>query len=382
MPCLPAIVTLHVLLQVSGLPDRYALGDACLDGACAGTALMQVRMAQMGPKPEKEVAQAKDTGSPETEPTRRIMFLHIPKTAGTSFVADAMLMVPSSVAFLDNGELSLLGTPHFRNETRVVMLRNPLDHVLSQFLECKFDWWGKRVTAGTDFPFKPGVYGGLDEWVHHFTNLKNTSVLGFEPDSKEWARAVSHNCYNPWNMQSRYLASTWDHYVPFSELQPDIEAARKSLQGVQVVGVPELYVESLCLVHLETHGHLPKSCTCGQQGPLAQISTESHYVPNHTISDLPDNLLAEMAKLVQVDAQIYVDALNRFEAAVRLASDRTGIKMFCEDRLEQAWENANSLLRRLHLDKESELQRMWGHVHVEVVATAAKQPGDQSKHQS
>ena len=26
----------------------------------------------------------------------------------------------------------------------------------SQFLECKFDWWGKRVTAGTDFPFKPG----------------------------------------------------------------------------------------------------------------------------------------------------------------------------------------------------------------------------------
>ena len=30
-----------------------------------------------------------------------------------------------------------------------------------------------------------GVYGGLDEWVHHFTNLKNTSVLGFEPDSKD-----------------------------------------------------------------------------------------------------------------------------------------------------------------------------------------------------
>ncbi|CAE7206022.1 unnamed protein product [Symbiodinium sp. CCMP2456] len=303
----------------------------------------------------------------QSESARQIVFLHIPKTAGTSFFADAMFMIPSNMSFLDNGELSLLGTPHVQNETRVVMIRSPLDHVLSQFLECKFDWWGKRVTAGTDFPFKPGVYGGLYNWVRHFTDLKNESVQGFPPDSKEWARAVSHNCYNPWNMQSRYLASVWDHYVPFDELQPDIKVARQGLQSVQVVGVPELYVESLCLVHLETHGHLPEGRACGQQGPIEQISTESHYVPNHSISELPDDLLAEMSKLVRVDAQIYVDALNRFELAARQAADRTGIQMFCDDRLDRAWANANSLLQRLGMENASELQRAWNHVRVEIV---------------
>ena len=85
-----------------------------------------------------------------------------------------------------------------------------------------------------------------------FSMLAQNACLG-----QEWARVVSHNCYNPWNMQSRhlmafrarvwtrlcqlipcmwflppsdttalagYLSSSWDHYVPFSELQPDLEA--------------------------------------------------------------------------------------------------------------------------------------------------------------
>ena len=30
-----------------------------------------------------------------------------------------------------------------------------------------------------------GVYGGLYNWVRHFTDLKNESVQGFPPDSKD-----------------------------------------------------------------------------------------------------------------------------------------------------------------------------------------------------
>ena len=36
-----------------------------------------------------------------------LRFLHIPKTAGTSFFADAMFMIPSNMSFLDNGEARL-----------------------------------------------------------------------------------------------------------------------------------------------------------------------------------------------------------------------------------------------------------------------------------
>ena len=38
---------------------------------------------------------------------RWLRFLHIPKTAGTSFFADAMFMIPSNMSFLDNGEARL-----------------------------------------------------------------------------------------------------------------------------------------------------------------------------------------------------------------------------------------------------------------------------------
>jgi len=345
------------LQETLGAPKRSVLADSEEDGV---TSLMQVQMA-----PRHAKVHPADMIS-------RIVFLHIPKTAGTSFIADAMMVIPSSIPFQDNGELSLLGTPRMENETRVVMIRHPLDHVLSQFLECKYDWWGKRVTAGTDFPFKEGTYGGLDEWVDHFTQLQNQSVWGFEPDSKEWARAVSHNCYNPWNMQSRYLASEWSHYVPYDELEPDLQVARDSLRSVQLVGVPELYVESLCLVHLETRGSLPDTCACGRRGPLEQISTESHYVPPHSLSELPESLLQAMSKLVRIDAQLYVDALNRFESALRKASARTGVQMVCEDHLQEVWANATALLDRLKMENVSSLKRSWNNVHVEVVATAVR----------
>ena len=41
-----------------------------------------------------------------------------------------------------------------------------------------------------------GVYGGLYNWVRHFTDLKNESVQGFPPDSKDPAYAVGHGCFH------------------------------------------------------------------------------------------------------------------------------------------------------------------------------------------
>ena len=85
-----------------------------------------------------------------------------------------------------------------KRENTVVFLRDPYRHVLSQYMECKYDTWGQQVTRGTGFPGThkmEEVLGGFEEWVRHF--VKGKAILGGRG---------AYNCYNPWNMQARYLS--------------------------------------------------------------------------------------------------------------------------------------------------------------------------------
>ncbi|CAJ1431004.1 unnamed protein product [Effrenium voratum] len=275
---------------------------------------------------------------------KRFMLIHIPKTAGVSFGLDASSIVQPA-SFRDNKERAWRHTYHDENQQDIVMLRHPLEHVLSQFMECKYDWWGSMSVRGTAFPMGPGVYGGFEAWTTHFLQLRNEPVDGMLPDSEDWAREVSYQCYNPWNMQSRYMATLWQHWVPFGELEPDMQTATRHLERVDVLGLQELYVESLCLVYLAQHGALPDTCRCGGPGPLNQTSHESHNVPQHSIEDLPDELQQKMSKMVHQDAQLFALGLKRVETDLRRAEKRTGIKIVCEDRLDDVWRKVARLGR-------------------------------------
>ena len=73
----------------------------------------------------------------------------------------------------------------------VAMLRAPRDHVLSQYLECRYDAWGKRMTRGTGFPLNGTNEGaGFKSWLAHFSS----------PKWRPWHG--DFNCYNPINMQA------------------------------------------------------------------------------------------------------------------------------------------------------------------------------------
>eukprot|EP00435_Cladocopium_sp_Y103_P068051 s1434_g31.t1 len=289
----------------------------------------------------------------------------------------------------------LRGTPHGDSQIDVVIFRSPLAHVLSQFVECKYDFWGSMASAGTAFPSRPGRYGGLAEWINHFIELKDAPLDGALPDTeeqgshechaiyqqllpqpfgKEWAQIADYRCYNPWNMQTRYLATGWSHSAPFNSFEPNLQTAVGALNRAQIVGLSEFYVESLCLLNLHRHGTVPETCACGGRGRssllnvgrnvglvilvlILLVSHIDHFVPDHAISDLAPTLVKQMRKLIRLDAQIYAMVLKRFEAELHNASEITGVQMFCPEKFDTMWVQVDHLLGELGLANVTSLKR-------------------------
>ena len=88
----------------------------------------------------------------------KYVYIHIPKTGGTSFLVDARKTL-DRVPLVDNWEQCLGSSTAIwkRNATFVVLFRSPLHHVLSQFLHCK----GLNRTKAIVPHGNGGVYGGI-----------------------------------------------------------------------------------------------------------------------------------------------------------------------------------------------------------------------------
>ena len=219
-----------------------------------------------------------------------------------------------------------------------------MTHVLSQFLHCKY---GAGDSDRAAFPRGPGVYSGFEEWITHFLQLRDQQQTMATSMSTTERSKQAFSCYNPWNMQTRYLTSEEQdrasrcpfklcpcHVASVSEFNPDIHLGKRAIQHVvNFVGIADLYVESLCLLHFRSHNSVPQSCACGGVGPLTSTTNNTHRVPHHDIGDLPQDLLKKASPLVQQDVQLFAYALKRFEQELRHASKSTGVQMVCEDRL-------------------------------------------------
>ena len=182
-------------------------------------------------------------------------FLHIPKNGGSSFLSESAQFIPVHSTLKGNKEKSLLETDPIRNITATI-LRSPRSHVLSQYMECKYDDWGQKVTRQTNFPGnrnKEKPLNGLREWIEHF--------LG---DS--WYS--EYNCYNPWNMQTRYLATKYSHKLPHQHpglKEPDVEIAKKEVDRLGFVGIMEQADITICLLQYWVARTVSSRCKCGKE---------------------------------------------------------------------------------------------------------------------
>ena len=134
-----------------------AVGAYGVSGECDITGLLQ----QAAVRPHSEHSSADK---------ELFVLIHIPKTGGTSEAKDGPLVVAPH-SFIRNQETALKATPHTANQVDVINLRLPIDHVLSQFLQCKYGFAHRHHSSS--FPTGPNVLDGFEEWTRHFVELKS-----------------------------------------------------------------------------------------------------------------------------------------------------------------------------------------------------------------
>lgn len=256
------------------------------------------------------------------------LFVHIPKSGGSSFLTASSQYIPIGSRLHGNREFSVNKTPGPRINM-VIVLRQPREHVLSQYLECKYDWWGKTATKGTNFPGnndKNQVYDGLEKWLDHFLDEK----MGAKMDAYKYA----YKCYNPWNMQARYISTDNDHVVhDMKILRPSINTTISSLKSVGFVGITEYSDETICLFQHFMAGKVSPACTCDPEAHKLYVHNKqiykTHGVPKHSVQDLSPEVLKKIDALTEVDNQIYEFALKKFLAYKEFVERKLNTSFTC-----------------------------------------------------
>jgi len=175
-----------------------------------------------------------------------LLLTHIPKAAGASLAYEVEQEVQSMGAddvHTKSREMCYLAAKSERVPGRrfLTMLRNPRTHVVSQYMMLAYKGgWCKTLE-----PFElTNNTAGLREWLQYYLARDyGGQALGAS------YRGYRGSCYSPWNMQARMLTCSGKKFpsglLPFSEdaEQPSLDAARRSIDEQDWVGITELFFE-------------------------------------------------------------------------------------------------------------------------------------------
>lgn len=238
-----------------------------------------------------------------------------------------------------------------RSVVNLVMLRSPRRHVASQYYECRYSLWG-RLTTGVQCNLRTGecagpmskssnfsalfvrdmsFYSGLHAWVAHYASNLSRPV-------------PEYGCYNPRNMQSRALTCQQpDIFASHSEAGhalPSSDEAIAQAARIDVLGVTELFAESLCVLHFTVRGMLPSHCACaGRSG--AAIATDHQrptaflHAPTLTsgegneLQGLPAETASLIDSITREDARLYSKAFSMVLQRIQQVEASTGVRILC-----------------------------------------------------
>jgi hypothetical protein len=233
---------------------------------------------------------------------------HIPKTAGTSLRYDLNrhlgLSIPhTECCFHDRPDM-----------VQVTMFREPRAHVLSQYLECRFDSWGQRATRGSAFPRSHDVETDFVSWLKHMKT---------SPDN--------FGCYHPYNMQVRSLMSSCRNSHAYLELEKDTwkwVQSKISAKHLLAFGITEDYTTSLCVIEYRISGRLPSWCECDKRSG-ASITHVRHGVPHQSVSNLTGSTQLLIDAFVEQDQLLYATITEMYEREVAVVEDQLGMTLRC-----------------------------------------------------
>lgn len=238
-----------------------------------------------------------------------IRFAHIPKTSGYSLYTE---FHPPRYNFSKSETCLRLWRVDDPTVINAALFRRPLEHVFSQYKECRFDAWGKRVTARTAFPRAGGVMDDFEAWLGHFAR----------------GRPGDFGCYHPYNMQTRCAICTVPsqcHHdlAAWPDERRALDAAFASIDALQWVGVQDLFHESVCVLRWRLTGRLPADCDCSKRRRAPSHPHVRHNVPRIEPAFTP-TALERLRNMTRHDRVVYeyarrraVRDILRVEAAAR-----------------------------------------------------------------
>eukprot|EP00941_MAST-03F_sp_MAST-3F-sp1_P003150 g3150.t1 len=290
---------------------------------------------------------------------KNFCLIEVPQTGGASFLRNSPRFLERGSSLSGNDEKSISNTPGKR-EDMIVFLRNPDDHVLSQFMTCKFSKWGKGVVSKT-FPKgedSNNIYSGFRKWLNHFAeqDISNGGIGGTD----------AFNCYNPWNMQSRYMATAGDHTLQSEDDRfPSIFLSERNLLSIYFVGIFEFMDTSICLLMYKNFGYIHDICKCENRETMARENNQgkSHNViPMYNFNDLSGEDRDIVRNLVTVDHQLYNYFLETFWFEVKRVRVLTNNDLSCgflealerkhaaDDKVKKANEDAEDIVKKANED--------------------------------
>ena len=219
-----------------------------------------------------------------------------------------------------------------------VMLRNPTDHVVSQWLYCSQSAWGRAVVRESPHA------AIFQRWAHLHARGKQVEALQGWLDwfVDQPAQPEHFNCYSPDNMQARALSCTSRRgFGSHGYSPPNLSVALASVASIENVGVLELHRPSMCLWFYRTHGFLPSTCraSCDRSSGRAALSpggssqvSSLHGKYASTLQQAPQ-LMARIHRLTALDQLVYAAAVRRLERELLETERRTGTPLICREQL-------------------------------------------------
>lgn len=292
----------------------------------------------------------------------QVTLIHIPKTGGTTFEMDLQnldqiysqgkdFLKRQNITFTTSSTLDgnfcvksnekCYYEMYQSRDFNVIIFRNPRDHVHSQYLEIKYDTWGKRIVYGTAFPIDIPEKIGFDIWLDHF----NISVWGK-------TEVTDYNAYNPINMQARYITCRHQgHHIEIptgiavENRLPRMDQAYKNLKTMDLVGITEFYPEFLCVFLYRAFQRLPARCNCRAYPLLVPTHHATHNIPRHSWMRLYQNVTAKIDEMTKLDRELYRAAIVRFLRDVRKVEAMTKVQILCPEKLNATLNSTLSYLK-------------------------------------
>jgi len=302
------------------------------------------------------------------EPERLVAFVHIAKTAGTSFETDLRRwgLQPGGGEYCAH---------RIYNESRretlpffATFLRLPRAHVLSQYLMCthKSPWIAEfdrphclsqaagnataffhewvshfaspswRPLPGQIQPLPDSVFalgwtklgeGGRAMWLHNASgavSLRRPFKGVAEAEASKLNQYNDWQCYNPMEHQTRQLAASCigsPHHMHMqgSFLPPvpaeELRSALAMVAQLDLVGITELYALSMCIfLHRIGAPRLHEHCHDAAV-PFGLVSPISYHVPKHALADVGSPAVWRMVDdITAMDRQLYAAGKERLLA--------------------------------------------------------------------